>query len=306
MNRPDDHRRQARGAASRPDKSRHTGQRGAARPEESRRTGQRTAARPDAQQRAARPAEPPLAEHITADQVDRSVHRELRTLSKDNAEGVARHLVAVAEALAAEEFELALAHAQTATRRAGRVAIVRETLGVVHYRREEWAKALSEFRTARRLSGSEHLLPLIADTERGLGRPERAIELAAGPEAGRLDAADRVELALVVSGARRDLGQTRAAVHSLRDLVRGCLPAAPWAGRLYYAYADALLADGLDQEARTWLQRAADADPERQTDAAERLGDSVGDLIDLDEVEPGPTEPVVAQKATEPQPHRHR
>lgn len=244
--------------------------------------------------RPARQPDPPLDDHITADQVDRSVHRELRTLSKDNAEGVARHLASVAEALAAEDLDLALAHAQTAVRRAGRVSIARETLGLVHYRRTEWVKALSEFRTARRLSGSEHLLPLIADTERGLGRPERAIELAASPEAARLDAADRMELAIVVSGARRDLLQTQAAVQSLRELVASAPPSAPWAGRLFYAYADALLADGREQESAEWMRRAWDCDPQGLTDAAERLGNGAEDVLDLDGgvdyTEPEPTD----------------
>lgn len=230
-----------------------------------------------------REREPELGDHLTADLVDRSVHRELRTLSKDNAEGVARHLAAVAEALVNEDLDRALAHARTASRRAGRVAVVRETLGVVHYRRQEWAKALAEFRTAKRLSGSEHLLPLIADTERGLGRPERAIELSAGPESERLDAAGRVELAMVVSGARRDLGQSRAAVQSLRALVRETQHTAAWAARLYYAYADALEADGRHEDAREWLQRAADSDTSGETDAAERLGAAVEDVIDLEE-----------------------
>jgi tetratricopeptide (TPR) repeat protein len=227
--------------------------------------------------------EPELPDHITADQVDRSVHRELRTLSKDNAEGVARHLAAAAEALVAEDLDLALAHAQNASRRAGRVSVVRETLGLVHYRRGEWAKALSELRTARRLSGSDHLLPLIADTERGLGRPERAIELAASPEARGLATAERMELAVVVSGARRDLGQTGAAVQALRDIVRTVNPSAPWAARVYYAFADALEADGQGDLAQEWLVRAAAADVDAQTDAAERLGAFDGEFIDLDD-----------------------
>lgn len=234
--------------------------------------------------RVARVPEPPLPEHIRADQADRAVHRELRTLTKENAEGVARHLLAVAEALAAEDLDLALAHAQNAARRAGRVAIVRETLGFVHYRRAEWAKALAELRTAKRLSGSEHLLPLIADTERGLGRPERAIELASGPEARRLEQAELMELAVVVSGARRDLGQTRAAVQHLKEIVRSIPPDAPWAARVYYAYSDALADDGRHELAAQYLERAADADTESATDAAERLsGLAEDDLIDLDE-----------------------
>ncbi|EUA42791.1 hypothetical protein I553_6654 [Mycobacterium xenopi 4042] len=47
------------------------------------------------------------------------------------------------------------------------------------------------------------LLPLIADCERGLGRPERAIELARGPEAAQLSGDDADELRIVAAGAAR-------------------------------------------------------------------------------------------------------
>ncbi len=247
----------------------------------------------------ARTPEPELPDHLTADLADRSIHRELRTLSKENAEGVARHLLAVSECLESEDFERALAHAKTAVRRAGRVPIVREMLGVVHYRRAEWSKALSEFRTARRMSGSHHLLPLIADTERGLGRPERAVELANTPEVGTLRAAERMELAVVVSGARLDLSQTSAAVQSLREAVAVTQDQDAWAARVFYAYADALQADGRSEEAQRFLQRAADTDRFHETDAAERLGEqtdgagddaTVGQWWDLDD------EPSAGQK----------
>ncbi|MGB3763533.1 MAG: tetratricopeptide repeat protein [Ornithinimicrobium sp.] len=197
-------------------------------------------------------------------------------MSKENAEGVARHLLAVSECLENEDFDRGLAHAQTAVRRAGRVPIVREMLGVVHYRRGEWAKALSEFRTARRMSGSHHLLPLIADTERGLGRPERAIELGQSREVGTLAAAERMELAVVVSGARLDLGQTSAAVQSLREAVSATRDTDAWAARVFYAYADALRADGKSEEAQRFLKRAAATDQFHETDAAERLGEGAG------------------------------
>lgn len=232
-----------------------------------------------------RAKEPEIPPHLEASQADRSVFRELRTLTKDNAEGVALHLLATEEYLEAEELDKAMAHAQTAVRRAGRVPIVREYMGLVHYRREEWAKALSEFRTARRMSGSHHLLPLIADTERGLGRPEKAIELGQSPELATLAAAERMEMAVVVSGARRDLGQTGAAVQVLREIANTIPATQPWSARVYYAYADALVADGKAEEAQEWLQRAADADDQGQTDAAERLGDPADELIDLDEYE---------------------
>ena len=41
-----------------------------------------------------------------------------------------------------------------------------------------YAEALRELRTVRRLSGSSEHLPIMADCERGLGRPERALALA--------------------------------------------------------------------------------------------------------------------------------
>ncbi|AXH95059.1 tetratricopeptide repeat protein [Ornithinimicrobium avium] len=232
---------------------------------------------------------------MDARQLDKAMRQELLTLSKDNADGTARHLVAAGLAVAEDDLDAALEHAQAASRRAGRVAGVRETLGVVHYRRGEWAKALAEFRTARRLSGSDHLLPLMADAERGLGRPERALELAATPEARRLPPAELIEMAIVVSGARADMGQTAAAVQHLRELVRKGSPKAPWAARLRYAYAAALEADGHEDEAQEYYAQAAHLDADGETDAAEVLGlDVAPELIDLgddedpdDEGEPG-------------------
>jgi tetratricopeptide (TPR) repeat protein len=65
----------------------------------------------------------------------------------------------------------------------------------------------------------------------------------------------------------------------------------PWSARLFYAYADALYDAGRMDEAREWFGRAAAADPDEATDAAERyeIMDSVV-IEDLDEPddEPGP------------------
>ncbi len=187
--------------------------------------------------------------------------------------------------------EAALAHAETAVRRAGRVPAAREALGLVAYRMGDWARALSEFRTVRRLSGSHHLVPLMVDCERALGRHAKALELAQSEEAANLAIDDRVELAIVVSGIRRDLGQIEAAAAGLADLVRRLSPNRPSAARLYYAYADAKLAAGERSEAREWFARAADADHELTTDAAERLDELDGaEVMDLspeeDEIDP--------------------
>jgi tetratricopeptide (TPR) repeat protein len=234
--------------------------------------------------------EPAIPEGVTGFELDRSVKNQLRTLSKENAVGVGQHLVMVATFLDTD-IEAAQAHAETAVRRAGRVPATREALGLVHYRKGEWAKALSEFRTARRLSGSSHLLPYMVDAERGLGRAERALDLAASPEAANLGQDERIELAIVVSGIRRDLGQYEAAAVGLQvpELKAGARQ--PWAPRLFYAYAEALLAKGDDSGALTWFSHAAHADVEGGTDADERVSELSGlvltDLLD-DEENPDP------------------
>ncbi|HET6949107.1 MAG TPA: tetratricopeptide repeat protein [Acidimicrobiales bacterium] len=218
---------------------------------------------------------------MTGKELDRSVHHQLRTLSKENAEGVAQHLVMVAATLEADDIDSALAHAETAVRRAGRVPAAREALGMVAYRMGDFARALTEFRTVRRLSGSSHLLPLMVDCERGLGRLDRALDLAASPEAASLTESERIELAIVVSGVRRDLGQDDAALLALQV---PALKRSPKAGvfRLHYAYADALLHLGREEDAREWFVKAVEGDVDQETDAVERLEelDGIG-LIDM-------------------------
>ena len=123
---------------------------------------------------------------------------------------VGLHLVAAGKLMDLDP-ELAYQHAQEAVRRAGRVDIVREAAGLTAYSTGRFAEALRELRTVRRLNGSSEHLAIMADCERGLERPERAIALAASPEAASLDEEQAVELAIVVSGARLDLGETEAA-----------------------------------------------------------------------------------------------
>ena len=219
--------------------------------------------------------EPAIPDDVTGFELDRSVKNQLRTLSKENAVGVGQHLV-MAAAFLDTDIDAAQAHAETAVRRAGRVPAAREALGLVHYRKREWAKALSEFRTARRLSGSSHMLPFMVDAERGLGRHERALDLAASPEAASLTLDERIELAIVVSGIRRDLGQYEAAVVGLQLPQLNAGSRQPWAARLFYAYAEALLARGDEAGALTWFGHAANADLEGETDADERLAELDG------------------------------
>ncbi|WP_241684177.1 hypothetical protein [Actinomadura sp. J1-007] len=191
--------------------------------------------------------------------------------------------------LAEDDAELAYRHARAARRLASRVGIVREAAGLAAYYTGEWAEALAELRAARRLhAGEDSYLPVMADCERGLGRPERALDLVKAPEAKKLDPMGRVELRIVESGARRDLGQFDAAVVTLQVPELRDRRLRPWSARLFYAYADALVDAGRTEEASDWFARAAAADRDGETDAAERYADLEGlDILDTVEDEFG-------------------
>jgi tetratricopeptide (TPR) repeat protein len=178
-----------------------------------------------------------------------------------------------------DDPDRALGHARAARELAPRIGLVRETLGLTAYRAGEWAEAARELRAAKRMTGDPVLLPVIADCERALGRPERAIELSHGVEAGRLPLPARQELAIVEAGARRDLGQPEAALLVLRDVGLG-EPDRPRSARLAYAYADALEAVGRTDEAIVWFRAALSADIDGETDAEERLAVLGDDQLD--------------------------
>ncbi|MEU4515020.1 hypothetical protein AB0G05_36440 [Nonomuraea wenchangensis] len=224
---------------------------------------------------------PEIAPDITADELDKEVLEELRSLPSDLANLVGRHLVAAERALEDEDPERAHEHTKVARRFAARIGVVREAAGIVAYRAGHFSEALSDLRAARRLTGSEAYLPVMADCERGMGRPERAIDLVRSPEAERLDRAGRIELTIVESGARRDLGQHDAAVITLQRLpeLRDPQPR-PWSARLAFAYADALIDAGQTEAATEWFARAMAFDEDGETDAAERYAELTGSVIE--------------------------
>ncbi|HRD15052.1 MAG TPA: tetratricopeptide repeat protein, partial [Mycobacterium sp.] len=218
------------------------------------------------------PAGPAIPPTIEAKQLAPEIRRELSTLDRSTADTVARHLVAAGE-LIDEDPEAALAHAQAARARSGRIAVVREAVGVAAYHCGDWAQALSEFRAARRMGSKSQLLPLIADCERGVGRPERAIELARSPEAAELTGDDADEMRIVAAGARADLGQLDQALALLSSPLPDPARTGTTAARLFYAYAETLLALGRGDDALQWFIHAAAADLDGVTDAEDRVSE---------------------------------
>ncbi|MEU6767573.1 hypothetical protein ABZ916_34345 [Streptomyces sp. NPDC046853] len=217
----------------------------------------------------------PIPDDVTGHEIDKDVQQELQSLPKGLAEDVARNLVMVAN-LIDEDPEQAYAYSRVALRLASRVAAVREAAGFAAYATQNYNEALGEFRAARRMTGSVELWPVMADCERGLGRPEKALDMAGAPEVQKLDKPGQVEMRLVAAGARQDLGQTDAAIVTLQGPELASNSVQPWTARLRYAYADALLAAGREDEAREWFAKVIESDKDGSTDASDRLAELDG------------------------------
>ncbi|WP_328321714.1 tetratricopeptide repeat protein [Streptomyces sp. NBC_00388] len=225
----------------------------------------------------------PIPEDVTGQEIDKDVRQELMSLPKTLAEDVAKNLVMVAR-LIDEDPEEAYEYSRIALRLASRVAAVREAAGFAAYATQKYTEALAEFRATKRMTGTVDLWPVMADCERGLGRPERAMAMAGEPEVQKLDKAGQVEMRLVAAGARRDMGQIDAAIVTLQSPELASSSVQPWTARLRYAYADALLAAGREDEAREWFAKTIESDKDGSTDASDRLAELEGvEFVDVED-----------------------
>jgi hypothetical protein len=227
--------------------------------------------------------DPVIPEDVQAKELDRVARAQLKTLEKENADEIARHLVMVARLIDSDPV-LAHQHALSAARRGGRISVVRETLAITAYSTGDFALALRELRTYRRISGRDDQLPLMVDSERGLGRPDRALELGRSVPRASLPVEVQVLLAVAMSGARLDLGQPDAALVELQIPQLDPQRAFPWSPDLFDAYATVLEELGRNDEAEVWFDRAEVAE-----DALEsRDSEPEDDVVEIVE-EDGPT-----------------
>jgi predicted Zn-dependent protease len=197
---------------------------------------------------------------VDIEDLDPAVLNELRTLPEELRDKVAAHLAAAELFLLDEDDATARLHTKAAKKLAGRVAAVREADGIAAYRCGDYADALAELRAVRRMTGNDSFVPMMADCERGLGRPERALELLREVRDG--DPALRVESQIVAAGARADMGQPEAALVLLEIPELTSLPPGTERARLQYAYASALETLGRSDDAAEWYAKAAQSDIE--------------------------------------------
>ncbi|MFD3406369.1 hypothetical protein ACFWUU_37130 [Kribbella sp. NPDC058693] len=208
---------------------------------------------------------------------------ELRSLPRTLADLVAQHLVASGRFLD-DDPELAYQHARVARRLASRLGGVREAVAITAYLAEHYDEALTEFRAVRRMTGNHEVIAMMADCERALGRPDKALALTKDKHVHDLSEPTQMELLIVAAGARRDMGQTAAAIQTLEVPELTKRTRAEWLPRLRYAYADALAEAGRTDEALVWFHRAAGVDGDGLTGAAERAAELEGlEFTDLDE-----------------------
>ncbi|WP_228528744.1 hypothetical protein [Microbacterium sp. UFMG61] len=219
----------------------------------------------------------------------------------------------MASRLIDEDPALAHEHALAASRRAGRIAIVRETLGITAYATEDFALALRELRTYRRISGKDDQIALMVDSERGIGRPDRALETGRAVDRAALTTPVRVSLAIAMSGARLDQGDLDLALGELEIPELDPDRAFEWSPMLFSARAAVLEDLGRTEEAEFWAHRA--------DVAAEALGvDEAGDeeiliedgliegdfendeIVDLAEADAAPESDAETDNETDPQP----
>ena len=198
---------------------------------------------------------PEIDNDVTGRELDGATNRQLRALEPRNAETVAKHLVMAGRYLDIDP-QFALEHAIAASRSAGRIAAVREAVGVTAYVAEEYETALRELRTHRRISGSNEHLALLVDCERALNRLPKALEMLNEAQREDLPTAVRVELAIVESGIYINQGKKSQAIAVLRIPQLDPKRAYHYSPRLFTAYAAALANAGKKQEAQRWERLA--------------------------------------------------
>lgn len=215
--------------------------------------------------------EPQIPAAVKASDLDRESRAALSSLDPDNAEKVARHLV-MAGSLLDVDAEEAYLHAKAAVSRAGRIGTVREACALAAYASGKYSEALREVRAARRLDGTDSLRAIEADCERGLGKPEKALEIISETDTSSYSLSDLVELVIVQAGARHDLGESDAALLVLNQfLEQQQLEEPVLLARILSYKADLLRELGREEEA----EEVAEQTPE--------VPDTVA-IVDLEEV----------------------
>ena len=139
------------------------------------------------------------------------ISREIDQVAHFGSAGKVKQSIATAgEAFDAGEFERAVPPLLEAKTKAPRSVYVRELLGLAYYHLGQWREAARELAAYRRLSDKRDRDPELADCERALGRPEKAVEILSDLDrGGRRRRRARRGADRGCAGAFTDLGTAR-------------------------------------------------------------------------------------------------
>ncbi len=216
---------------------------------------------------------PEIPKGIRSD-VPGSVWKELKGTAPAPPE-VAKALTIAGDALTDGDLDRALKYLRWAKSEAGRSSAVREALGIALYHAEDYASALSELQTYRRLSGRSDQNHLIADCLRATDRgPAKVGEVVQDMDPER-DGMDRfAEGVIVWASALADGDDVEGGRTVLRQLLEEIdadeEPVPEYAVRLWYVAGDLAERSGAAEQARRWFARIAKLDDDLY-DVGERL-----------------------------------
>jgi tetratricopeptide (TPR) repeat protein len=203
----------------------------------------------------------------------RSLQEEIRrTAPVGKAKEAMSRLGRAIELLDRDDPKAAAAEAEKAKALAPRSGAVREVLGLASYGLGRWQDALTELKAYKRISGRPDQNHLIADSLRGLGRPQEAVPLA--EEAIRAKGVPndaKAEAVIVAASALADQGRFAEALAFLGRARTRADVAEDYTLRLWYVKGDILERAGRRSEAAEEFRRIVRHDP-AAFDAVERLG----------------------------------
>ncbi|MDO5722106.1 MAG: HAD-IIA family hydrolase, partial [Actinomycetaceae bacterium] len=192
----------------------------------------------------------PIPPGLEGSELDEATYRALGTLGEHNQERVGKLLVMAGQLIDLDP-EQAYVYAQAAVKRAGRVDVVREAAALTAYVTGRYAEALREVRAVRRMRGDQSLRAVEADCERGLDKPDKALEIVEQTDMSALPLSEQVELVLVAAGARADMEEHDTALVLIEDALHklGDHADDQTRRRLMVAQADFLRQAGREEEA---------------------------------------------------------
>jgi tetratricopeptide (TPR) repeat protein len=192
----------------------------------------------------------------------RGVVGEIRQTAKPGrAEEAAKHVERAMDLLEDGQPERAADEADRAKAIAPRSPSVREILGLAWYAAEQWRRALSEMQAYRRMSGRLDENHVIADCQRALGHPERAVQEAEEALDGAVSDEVRAECAVVGASALADLGRLEEALGLLRRIRTTVEVGRPFDLRVWYVTGDILERLGRTEDAAREFRKILRHDP---------------------------------------------